>query len=273
MRDMLDPILKDKKKLIVLGVGVAAALVVAVVLFVALSGGGDDDEIEFEFADVPAEPEISVEEQVELTIQARAPTDIPESTPDIPATLFAAGEQTRIALQGENSLNVPAPPGRPDPAVAFTLTPADIRYLDVLGRPLWLSVQSYFELKSIYGQLPGHYLVAANAPRIKSIASNMSRAEQLVEGSAQYQLDASGPVKEYGRFVEELVYTVRDASTEATVMFSLMEFGEETYEYLPTERRDEIMQMDYQVGDHLTQFERGMERFGCSACGELFRGR
>ncbi len=268
MKDFLEPLMQDRKKLYVAIGGVVAVVLVVIILIVVMSGGGEE-EVEFEFDPIPAEPEVSVEEQVAQTVAAMVPTPTPEPTLDIPATLEAAAVATREAIEAENPLKN----GRDVPAVDYALTPSDIRYLDALGKPVWLATQSYFELSFMFELLPGDYLVITNLPSVQSIASTMRRAEDLLENSVQYQPDVSAPVRNYGLFVEDLVLKIRDASVEASVMFSQMEFGEETYDDLSKNRREEFNDVHFRVGDLLEEFERDMERYGCSACGELFRGR
>ena len=266
MKDLLDPILKDRKKLIIVGGGAAVVLVV-LILVVVIATGGDDDEIEFEFDEPIVEEGPSVEEQVQLTVEAMQPTATPEPTLDIPATLAAMAAATAAAK--------PTPDGESASSLVSrtALTPADSRYLDSLGRPVWLSVQAYFELRHMYDQLPAEYLVVSNLPKVQSIFADMRRAIELLESSVVYSRDASGPVKHYGRFVEDLVFKMQEAAHESSALFAQIDFSDETYDDLPKTRRDEFNQIHYRIGDLLAQFERDMQQFGCSACGETFRGQ
>lgn len=266
MKDFLDPILKDRKKLMIVGGGAAAVLVVLIVVVMVASGGGDE-EIEFEFDDPPVEQGPSVEEQVQLTVQAMQPTPTPEPTPDIPATLAAAVAATAEAQP------TPGPDSLASPVSRSALTPADSRYLDALGRPVWLSVQAYFELRTIYDQTPDQYLVVSNFPKVQSIVGDMRRAVELLESSVVYSRDASGPVKHYARYIDEQVYRMRDAANESAALFALIDFADESYEDLPRVRREELNEIHYRVGDYLARFDRDMQQFGCSACGETFRGQ
>ena len=136
MKDMLVNLKENPLKLALLVGGPVLLLVVIVVVVVLLMGGdsGDPEEVEFVFDDPLAEPVMTVEDQVALTVAAMVPTETPVPTPNVPLTLEAEA-RAQIALTPTVQL-VPTP----DP-FASTLSAADIRYLDSLGHPVWLATR------------------------------------------------------------------------------------------------------------------------------------
>ena len=271
MKDMIANF-KESPRKIALFVGVPVALVVVLIVVIMMAtGGSDEDEIEFVFDDtVPAEPVVSVEEQVRQTVEASIPTATPEPTADVPATLVFMAEQTREAALADQAPLVVGP--TPDP-FASTLSPADLHYLDTLGRPIWLATKSHLRLTLLFDTLPDELLLARNNSQVDSIRDDARRAATLIDETTYVRTDVSRPVTQYGRFVEDLVHKIRDAANETDAMFNLIDFQSESYDDLPKPRREDVNAYYYRVGQLLDEYDRDIQRFGCSACGELYRGR
>lgn len=271
MRDLIQPFLEGRRRFIVIGAGAAGIIVIVIVLILALSGGDDADaEIQFEFSDDPAGG-LSVEEQVAQTVAASVPTETPVPTLDIPATIAAEAEmlvQTREASQVLT----------PTPVVETgsgrrSLTPTESRRLDELGRPMWLAVRSHLTLQDIFAGLPEDVLTPDHFVAVQRVRDDVRRAETTLEGLVASSSDLSPVVRDYVLHIEDLVLTVKDANDQAILMFGRVDVGEDSYGDLTDDLRRKINSDYYLVGDYLDQFERGMSRLGCAACGELYRGR
>lgn len=274
MKDMIANLKESPKKLaLFVGVPVLGILVV-IVLVVAMSGGAEEpEEVTFVFDDevVDDEPSISVEEQVRRTVEASLPTPTPKPTEDIPATIAAEAQR----MYQERLQSNPLQPGvRPTPpGFESLLSPADVRYLNSFGRPVWLATNSYLRLSILFDQLPEEVLTQRNVPVLQQVQSDARRASTILEEGVYLQHDVTPAVRDYGIFVEETVNKIRDAANVAAVMFSEVDFADEVYTDLPRERRGVVDDYYHRVSSLLVQFETDMARYGCSACGELYRGR
>ena len=273
MKDKIGGLLQNPMRLAIFGGGALLLVVIIVVGAVFLLGGDGDvasGEVEFVFDDPVGEPEVSVEEQVRQTVEALAPTPTLEPTPDVPATLRAEAESTREAVRADQMIRNAAP--TPDP-FASVLSPADLRYLNNMGRPVWLATSTHLQLQTLFDQLPEDVLQASNKTVIDRAVSESRRAVTLVEDGSYSQYDVSAPVRQYGIFLEESLQKVRDAAGEASVMFSEVDFDVESYADLPPARRRIVDERYYAVGELLDEYSRDMQQHGCALCGELYRGR
>lgn len=272
MKDVIANLKENPKKAVLFVGGPVLLIVIVIVLIVALSGGDSegDDAVEFVFDDtLPAEPVIPVEEQVRLTVEASIPTPTPEPTADIPATLRAEAEEV-IADLRQTPVADPGP--TPDP-FASVLSPADSRYLNSLGRPVWMATSTHLHLSLLFEKLPQDVLIPANVPTIDRAVTESRRAVTLAEETSAYaEHDVSAPVRSYGVFVEQTVQKVRDAASEARAMFSEIDIEVQAYADLPKARQEAVLEDYYRVRELLDEYARDMERYGCSLCGELYRG-
>ena len=267
MGDFLESLREDRRKLVMVVVGLLVLVAVGIGGFMALTGGEDEPEIVYTFDD--PEPGPSVEEQVALTVEASKPTATPEPTPDIPQTIAFASEQTRVARESDNPLQVS---GVPQGAVR-SLSAADARYLNDLGRPVWLSVLVHIRLSQMFDALPAEVLNADNFHELQGIRDDVDRAATLMENLEFQSREVTPEVRDYGRYVDDLVRLVRDTYRDADLMFSKVDLDNEDYDALSDGARREVHQIQFGIEDKLERFDRDMQRFGCSACGELYRGR
>ena len=271
MGDFIEGLREDKKKLLLVVVGLLAVVGIAIGGFMAVGGGDGEpepsDEVVFEFEE--EEPEMSVEEQVRLTVEASVPTPTVTPTPDVPATLAAKEAEFQATREADKALQVSDVPS----GTSMEITRLDSRYLDGLGRPMWLTVRSHLRMSAMFEDLPSRVLTAENQSELERVGGDMRRAESYLEELGFQPRSLSPAVREYGRYVEDLVRLTRDSHREAALMFSKVDLEQETYDAMSNVTRDELEQIYYRIGENLNRFDRDMQRYGCSACGELFRGR
>lgn len=271
MGNLLDTLREDRKKLLLVVAGLLAVGIVGFVGYTMLSGDDDVSEADEETIEfVGLEPELSVDEQVALTVEASIPTPTLEPTQDIPATIAFVAEATQAARDAEESLHMEEPAAV---ASGQRLTALDRRYLNDLGRPVWLTVRSQIRLSEMYTGLPADVLTLENSNEMQRVREDLNRAESMLEELGYQPRNLSPDVRDYGRYIEDMLRLVRDAHREGSLMFSKIDLESEAYGELGDSVRNEIDTIYYGVGEKLYRFERDMMRFGCSACGELYRGR
>ena len=270
MGDFIEGLREDKKKLLLVVVGLLVVVVLGVAGFMAMSGGEDpsepDEAVVFEFEE---EPGMSVEEQVRLTVEASVPTPTVTPTPDVPATLAAKEAEFQATREADKALQVGDVPS----GTSMEITRLDSRYLDGLGRPMWLTVRSHLRMSAMFEDLPERVLTAENESELQRVRDDVNRAESFLEELGYQPRSLSPAVREYGRYVEDMVRQTRDSYREAALMFSKIDLEQETYDDTSNVTREELKQIYYRIGENLDRFERDMQRYGCSACGELYRGR
>ena len=267
MGDFIESLREDRRKLVMVVVGLLVVVGLGIVGFMALTGGDDEPEIVYTFDDPPPGP--SVEEQVALTVEASKPTATPEPTPDIPQTIAFASEQTRVARESDNPLQV----GDVPQGAVRSLSAADARYLNDLGSPVWLSVKVHLRLSEMFKGLPSDVLNQDNAHELRGIRDDVDRAQTLMENMEFQAREVTPDVRDYGRYVDNLVRLARDTYRDADLMFSKVDLDSEEYDALSDSARREVRQIKFGIDEKLDKFERDIQRFGCSACGELYRGR
>lgn len=138
------------------------------------------------------------------------------------------------------------------PAAAQKLTAVDRRYLNDLGRPVWLTVRSQIRLSAMYEGLPEQVLTPENANEMQRVREDLNRAESLPEELGYQPRNLSPDVREYGRYIEDMVRLVRDAHREVALMFSKIDMEGETYATLGDTPRHEINRIYYGVGESWT---------------------
>lgn len=271
MGNLLDTLREDRKKLLLVVAGLLAVGIVGFVGYTMLSGDDDVSEADEETIEfVGLEPELSVDEQVALTVEASIPTPTLEPTQDIPATIAFVAEATQAARDAEESLHMEEPAAV---ASGQRLTALDRRYLNDLGRPVWLTVRSQIRLSEMYTGLPADVLTLENSNEMQRVREDLNRAESMLEELGYQLRNLSPDVRDYGRYIEDMLRLGRDAHREGSLMFSKIDLESEAYGELGDSVRNEIDTIYYGVGEKLYRFERDMMRFGYSACGELYRGR
>ena len=198
MGNLLDTLREDRKKLLLVVAGLLAVGIVGFVGYTMLSGGDDVSEADEETIEfVGLEPELTVDEQVALTVEASIPTPTPEPTQDIPATIAFVAEATQAARDAEESSQMAEPAAV---ASGQRLTALDRRYLNDLGRPVWLTVRSQIRLSEMYTGLPADVLTLENSNEMQRVREDLNRAESSLEELGYQPRNLSPDVREYGRY-------------------------------------------------------------------------
>lgn len=278
-----------RKLLLVGGVGVLAILVLVITCNIV---GGDEEDA--------AAPDpgfevsvMSVEEQVAATVAASVPTEEPTPTPDIPATLTAAAEQTRVARvessSGAGSLfALPDSAAAPDgdtqsgnpaagdngPFGGASFTRADERFLQEMGPALWYSVRLHLELESLLDKSPSDMISLDGQAKSEQAEYDSGRLGRELRVLEQRWDDLSPRVRDYGRHLEETIRLTQDAATNVGEIFNIARRGTEvSFDSLSAENRREIETLYWDAKELLNSFDSRMQQFGCSVCGELYRAR
>ena len=268
-----------------IGAGAAAALVVVIIIAVVAMGGDGEPEIDYSAAlAVPIAPgltEEEVDERVQQTIAAQAPTDTPEPTVDVPATLVAAEEAaraTRAATTG--GVNSPgfaptASPAESAGAHRYGLSETDKRYLSGLGLPVWFSTRIHLEMQRMFRLHQREFVNTDEARRVLEwMEVDVDRALREVKSLDSLRGSLSPEVRSYGVYVEELILLNRDAVSKFRTMYHGANEEEGlVYDDLTDAARSEIDNVYFDVKELLRDYQRGMQRYGCSVCGELYRGK
>ena len=270
-------------------VGGGAALVFVMILAVVMLSGGED-EIDYSVAlgdDTVGGvgvagvglSETDVEERVMQTIAAQVPVDIPEPTADIPATVVAA---ELIARQTREPVLVAGSPGFSPPSEVvdefvpkYGFSVSDERFLGGMGLPVWYSTRIHLELESIFKLKPELFLNTDDSRRVLEwMEYDVDRALRDISTLDSHRDALTPSVRSYGNYIEEMVLLNRESVSLFRTMYQMSNDREGfVYGDLTDKERSEIDTMYWDVKENIRDYSRGMQRYGCSVCGELYRGR
>ena len=272
-------------------VGGGVALVLVMILAIVMLSGGED-EIDYSVALGEAAvggagvggagvglSETDVEARVMQTIAAQVPTDTLEPTVDIPATLIAVeliARQTREPVLGAGGLgfgSTSEPAGEFVPEYGFSVS--DERFLAGMGLPVWYSTRIHLELESIFKLKPELFLNIDDSRRVLEwMEYDVDRALRDISSLDSHRDALTPSVLSYGNYIEEMVLLNRESVSLFRTMY-LMSNDREGLIYgdLTDKERSEIDTMYWDVKENVRDYSRGMQRYGCSVCGELYRGR
>ena len=282
-------LLRNPRRLvIVVAVGLLALVMLVVVCQMA---GGDDEPVDT--TPVSETPAMSVEDQVAATVAASIPTEEPTPTPDVPATLVVAVEETRTAKAEGASFSgsifapaaeAPMPETAPvesydpysgrDPFSAPVFTRADERFLQDLGPALWFSVRLHLELEAFLKSPPDQIINDAGKTVSQRASYDRDRLRRELGIMTQHWESVSPRVRDYGRHLEETVELVGQASENVQKMFTIAERGDSVdFDALSTEERREVEALYWSTKELLNNYDTRIQSYGCSVCGELYRAR
>ena len=264
-------------------IGAAAVVVLAVLgaILLATSLGGED---EIDFSAALAEPvpgvepglsESDVQARVEQTIAAQVPTETPIPTPDIPQTLVAMEMAAQATRSLETASSSPGFTDREPEKFGYVLSVSDERYLDNLGLPVWHSVRVHLRLQVVFSQKPEDFLNSDETRRLLEVMErDMNRATRELEGLDAHRSGVTPQVARYGVHIEDLIYLVAESvSLFRSMYYDANEQEGLGFNDLTDAARSEITDLYWDVKDKLDDFDREMQKFGCSVCGELYRGK
>ena len=272
--------------------GGGVALVFVMILAIVMMSGGED-EIDYSVAlgedtgvgaGVGAGAgvglsETDVEERVMQTIAAQVLVDVPEPTADIPATLIAAeliAWQTRepVLVDGSPGFSSPSEPvAEFVPRYGFSVS--DERFLAGMGLPVWYSTRIHLELESIFKLKPELFLNTDESRRVLEwMEYDVDRALRDISSLDSHRDALTPSVRSYGNYIEEMVLLNRESVSLLRTMYQMSNDREGfVYGDLTDKERSEIDTMYWDVKENVRDYSRGMQRYGCSVCGELYRGR
>lgn len=266
-------------------VGGGAALVFVMILAVVMLSGGEE-EIDYSAAlgEVAVGgsgvglSETDVEERVMQTIAAQVPVDTPEPTADIPATLIAAeliARQTRepVLVAGSPGFSPTSGPSEFVPQYGFSVS--DERFLAGMGLPVWYSTRIHLELESIFKLKPELFLNTGDSRRVLEwMEYDVDRALRDISSLDSHRDALTPSVRSYGNYIEEMVLLNRESVSLFRTMYQVSNDQEGlVYGDLTDKERSEIDTMYWDVKENIRDYSNGMQRYGCSVCGELYRGR
>ena len=281
-------LLQNPRKLLLAVVGGLLALVMLVVVCNMVSGGGSDS------VPVSEIPVMSVEEQVAATVAASAPTVEPTATPDVPATLVVAAEQTREANQaesqsgsslifggpsgssgaGENGSGAGDGEGARDPFAAPAFTRADERFIVDLGPALWYSARLHMSLETLLQRNPDELFDASGLAAAQQADYDHKRIGRELGVLERRWEELSPRVRDYGRHLEGTMMLAQEAAIVVVSMYNIASREDRVdYGSLSLEDRREIEQLYWEAKELLNSFNSRMQEYGCSICGELYRAR
>ena len=247
-------LLRNPRRLVVVvAVGLLALVMLVVMCRMVGEGGGDVVEPD-PATDVPS---MTVEEQVAATVEASTPTEEPTPTPDVPATLVVAVQETRTAKSDDAGFtgsifaplpDAPTPETAPvesydpysgrDPFSAPVFTRADERFLQDLGPALWYSVRLHLELEDFLESPPDQIINDGGLAVSRRAAYDRDRLRRELGIMAQHWDSVSPRVRDYGRHLEETVELVGQASENVQEMFTIAQRCKRRRENVPGGRLD-----------------------------------
>ena len=276
---LLDRLRDADRRKVALALLVSLCLVGAVVFFVG-RGGGEDGSGEAAPAGSGAAGEadggpvagdglMTFDDEPSGEQASPVPTETPEPTPDIAATV-----QARL-FEGSRAEQDPRLPGsalQVEETVGPRLSRHDRRYLAQLGEGLWDSVRAYLRLREVSAQefyeLSWSFLEERVGPLERIYAAERER-ERFQPGD-----EVSQVVRDYGSSVQAGMEEVRQGFLELVEMYDIFrETDVRVVVEMTAEDRDRVHDLFYSIDFRLLEFDRLMSEHGCSVCGELFRAR
>ena len=232
----------------------------------------EDDESSSAFAaSGPSADEIAAEiaQAVEATVIALQPTPTPEPTPDVAATVQAS------VGRSQDSLNPSMNPNELDNGAPRNpyLTPYEVETLSAMGPLLWYATDVYLRVSEVT------YVEFANLER-----SEMSEQLNLVEFSVDRMRDLesrgdrrrealSGVVLAFLNHVDSGVRSIQQAANDLEAAVRVLEVAEaDKAASLDQGEREQLWSHYTGMQNSLQRFYEVMSSYGCSACGELYRG-
>ena len=197
------------------------------------------------------------------------PTETPEPTPDIAATV-----QARL-FEGARAEHDPRLPGsmlQAEETVGPRLSRQDRKYLEQLGEDLWYSVRAYLRLREVSAQnfpeLSWSFLEERVKPVERIYAAERERERERIQPGDE----VSRVVRDYGAGVKAGMEDVRQGYLELIEMYDIFrETGVTVVVEMTNDDRDRVYDLFYSMDTRLLKFDRLMSSHGCSVCGELFR--
>ena len=261
---------------------IAGGTVLVLIVFVGvctMASGGEEVVVDVDFDPSIALPSVSLEEQVAeqvaLTVQASVPTATPVPTPDVPATLAAEAEDEKDSRERKLNPILGAPVDDQSSVEQYSLTISDDRFVSGMGLPIWLSVRVHLEIERIFEMRPSDFLNSDDAGLVLEwMEYDIDRALREIESLDNLRGSLSSPVRGYGRYMEEMVLISRESVSKFRSMYQMANEREGVgYEGLTPSGRSEVDELYFDVKQNSKDFVREMSRYGCAACGELYRGR
>ena len=283
-----------------LSIGGGGVLLLLLAIVFLMSGGDDsgggaagvpDDGLVIVFDDDPVLPETplpdpsggvvspvpaldpsviatQVAEQVAATVVAMAPTPTIVPTPDIPATVQAqilgnrGGSRPVVVVNPLDTSGVRNP----------YLTQEDHDFLESLGEDLWIATLLYLRVTEIANSDFVELSLPEIQQRLIYIDDLLAGLMDLAPRRAPTG-NVSPVVKTYGQLIEGGIVAVQKSVGEfrkALVLFE--DSGVETVSELGGVERERLKFHYLQANEYLLDFYAVMSSYGCSICGELFRG-
>lgn len=295
---------RSRRRYIFLGVAALVLVAVCVSMVCTFTGGSSDDDLLLTFDDEPeaaglegetpadgadGDPALSVEEQVEATVEARMAV---QSTPEYSATLQAQMEASRPVAGDSRVLGVLESEEERLPY----LSPEDRDYLTGHGGYFWSLTQAWVNMRSILSypiELWDYGWLSSEVRFMQELLDDVTAYDQGLsvlkdEGVGEVVLDYIGSVREARKGLSGSAVSIESSmrvfeESAAAGGRSCTGGEEQLEEGLPPgpaglgfqdlchAEREAIWALYTEASNQARQVNGAMSSYGCSICGEIFR--